>query len=367
MSILKQIHIADIHFGAIDPKLQFDILVDQVLNKLERLDFDVFFINGDLFHHKFMTNSDVVMYASMFIENVVNLCNYKHAELVILHGTASHDANQLKIFYHYMGGQVPIYIVEHTSFIEVKGCKILCIPEEYNMGREYYENFLYKSGTYDMAVMHGTLVESIYGKNVEDLDSNREPVFDINSFKFCNGPIICGHVHTPKCYDYHMYYCGSPIRWQFGEEETKGFIICLFDTVTHKYYVHLEEVTSFRYDTITLDSLVSYDPKSIISYINNLQATKGIDYLKVKFIENFDGLPIVKQYYKNKMNVVIDSSNVAFQEIAQQNQQNFQEFEEYKYVLDKNLSPLDIFVRYINQQKQDTYISVDELRKILET
>ena len=51
---LIEVHTADIHFGAMDPKIQYDILMNQMINKLIDLKFDVFFINGDLFHHKFI-------------------------------------------------------------------------------------------------------------------------------------------------------------------------------------------------------------------------------------------------------------------------------------------------------------------------
>ena len=126
---LIEVHTADIHFGAMDPKVQYDILMNQMINKLVDLKFDVFFINGDLFHHKFMSNSDVVMYASMFVDQVIQLCRSKNATLVLLHGTASHDANQLKLFYHYIG-TLDIRLIAHIQFEMIKGDRVLCTPEE---------------------------------------------------------------------------------------------------------------------------------------------------------------------------------------------------------------------------------------------
>ena len=112
--------------------------MEQMVNKIHDLQFDVFFINGDIFHHKFMSNSDTIMYASLFIDEVVRLCMSKNATLVLLHGTASHDADQLKLFYHYIGSGVDIRIVETTRFEIIKGIRVLCIPEEYNKGYDYY-------------------------------------------------------------------------------------------------------------------------------------------------------------------------------------------------------------------------------------
>lgn len=366
MRPLTQIHVADIHFGAINPADQYKILMKQLVYKIENLQYDFFFINGDLFHHKFMSNSDVVMYASMFIESVVCQCRRKGATLIILHGTASHDANQTKLFYHYMGS-LDICIVENTQFVMAKGIKILCIPEEYGKGEDYYREFLYNQGSYDMVVLHGTLAESIYGKDVEDLNSTREPVFSINSFKMCSGPVICGHVHVPMCYDDHMYYCGSPIRWQFGEEDPKGFLICVMNPYTNQYYIQLEEINSYSYTTITLTDILTKNANDIIKFINNEKESKGIDYIRIKFKEPYNEIDVIKQYYKYRFDVVIDSADVRFQNIVEQNQQANDEFKNYQYILDENLTPLEILVRYINQQKQDTFITVDELTKILET
>ena len=360
---LIEVHTADIHFGAMDPKVQYDILMNQMINKLIDLKFDVFFINGDLFHHKFMSNSDVVMYASMFVDQVIQLCRSKNATLVLLHGTASHDANQLKLFYHYIG-TLDIRIIEHIQFEMIKGARVLCIPEEYNMGYDYYANALFYSGSYDMAVLHGAVKGSIFGCNEANLNSNKAPVFDINSFRNCNGPIICGHVHIPGCYQNHIYYSGSPLRWQFGEEEPQGFIICLHNLDTRQYYIHLEEITSFRYDTINLDDMINSDPKDIINYISKLRQ-QGIDYIKIRFTGTSPNIGIIKKYYKNDFNIVVDASDAQFQETIRENQKANDQFKEYDYLMDPNLSPYEIFTRYVNQCKGEQFITVDELEKIL--
>ena len=61
---LIEIHTADIHFGAMDPKTQYDLLMSQMIGKVQGIQFDLFCINGDLFHHKFMSNSDAVLYGT---------------------------------------------------------------------------------------------------------------------------------------------------------------------------------------------------------------------------------------------------------------------------------------------------------------
>ena len=360
---LIEIHTADLHFGAMDPRIQYEILMKEMINRIESLKFDAFYINGDIFHHKYMSNSDVVMYASMFIDQVVQLCRKNNATLVILHGTASHDANQLKLFYHYIG-TVDIRIVEHIGFEIIKGKRVLCIPEEYNMGYDYYADKLFYSGYYDGVVMHGTIKNAIFGCNQVDLNSIKAPIFDLRCFGNCRGPIICGHVHIAKCYENHIYYSGSPLRWQFGEEQTKGFLTLLHNLDTDEYYVNLNEIESFRYDTINLDNMINCDPDEIIAYINSLRQS-GIDFVKVKFDGYNDNVSILKRYYKTNFNVVIDATDIGFKETVQKNKEVDDKFQQYNYIFDKNLSPYDIFTRYVNQCKGYEFITVDELEKIL--
>ena len=361
---LIEVHTADIHFGAMDPKVQYDILMEQMVKPLYTIQFDAFFINGDLFHHKFMSNSDVIMYALLFIDEIVKLCIRNNATLILLHGTYSHDADQLKLFYRYINSGVDIRIIEHMQFQDIKGTTVLCIPEEYGKGKEYYEQNLYYTQEYDMAVLHGNIKGAIYGLNKADLNSVKSPVFDINSFARCNGPILCGHSHIQGCYQNHIYYSGSPLRWQFGEEQEKGFLICLYDKLTHQYTVDFQPIKSFRYDTICLDSMVNYDPKDIINYIINLKNT-GIDFLKVKFGNATTSTDAVKQYFNARQDIRIDVQDSGFIETIKENQKNNDKFSQYDYLLDTNLSEYEIFAKYVNQSKGEEFITSDELIKIL--
>ena len=66
---LIEIHLADLHFGAFDPKLQYQILMEQVYNKIIQLPvIDIISVDGDIFDHKVMSNSDSALYATKFID-----------------------------------------------------------------------------------------------------------------------------------------------------------------------------------------------------------------------------------------------------------------------------------------------------------
>jgi hypothetical protein len=173
-------HIADLHFGAMEPNEQYKILKEQFLDKLYEMPIlDIVSICGDIFHHKFMANSNVVYIASYFITQLISICEQKNATLLILSGTYSHDADQIKLFYplaqQARNRGIDVRIIEEISMEYVKGKRILCIPELYNKGYDYYANYLYEGcgkeivndpqdRFYDACYMHGTYVGSIYGR-----------------------------------------------------------------------------------------------------------------------------------------------------------------------------------------------------------
>ena len=362
-----EVHIADIHFGVMKPELQFNILKEQFLYHLESMKIlDIVSINGDIFDHKFMANSDVIMYACYFIEAVVDICRRKNATLIIIAGTLDHDADQLKLFYHYIGKGVDVRIVEEVRFEYIKGKKVLIIPELYNKGANYYNQFLQNSGLYDSVYMHGTFKGNIYGKGVADLDSDREPVFCMEDFTNCRGPIVSGHNHTPGCHNTHFYYCGTPFRYKFGEEESKGFMVILHNIDSREYYVHFEQITSFRYDSINLDGMIDGDPKEIIERVKYMQAN-GVDNIRLQFSKNNeDNLNIIRSYFRANGNVKIDANFKNEQVIANMKKMD-DKYKEYQYLFDKGSIPEDKLSKYINYSKGYTYITTEDLVAFLKS
>lgn len=365
--IYVEAHIADIHFGAIDPQIQYQILYEQFLVPLSTLQvLDIVSINGDLYDHKFMANSNAVMYASYFINQLVQICKSKNATLIMINGTGSHDADQLKLFSPYLQDPYLDFrlVLYDAQFHFIKGKKILLIPELYNKGKEYYENFLFNQGVYDSCYLHGTFAGAIAGKNEPNLDSDREPVFKIEDFSACRGPIIAGHNHVFSRYKGDFYYSGSPIRWKFGEEEEKGFIILLHKPQSRQYLVHFEPIKSFRYDTVILDQMLEDDPKHIIDYIDSLKR-QGIDYIRIKFTKNnVEKILLLKNYYRTRSDIKIET-NFEQEKLRKEIEQIDERYQSYDYLFDKNLSPNEILVRYINQEYQDSYWTVDTLKEFL--
>lgn len=364
---LIEVHIADIHFGAIDPDKHYNILREQFLNKIEQIPFDILSIDGDIFDKKFMANSDAVAYAMLFVRNCVELCLQKQATLMIIAGTESHDAGQLQLFYGYLSDpNLDIRIVEQAKFEYVKGLKILCIPEEYGKGADYYYKLL--DEVYDSVFMHGTVVGSVYGANKEDLNSSKYPVFSIDSFAGCRGPIVAGHVHKAMCLNGYIYYCSNPIRYRFGEEEEKGFCIVIHNRETMAHKFEFIPIQSFRYDTIDIRALEWNDPKEIIQYLDALLAS-GIDNVRIDF-SNLDEpmvQRVVEQYYTNNPHVAIKrfvGKNSSNPEINTTNEV-LEKYSELNFLLDPKIDEYTKFVNFINHNEGTQFITVDRLKSVL--
>lgn len=365
-NIFLEAHISDIHFGAMDPLVQYRILREQFLDRIQDLNLDIISINGDLFDRKVLANTVVMTMAHLFINDLVEMCKYKGTTLLLIHGTESHDAHQLNNFYHlqsYDKDVLDVRIIEHACFEYIKGKTVLIIPEEYNKGYEYYRS-LFASRDYDACYMHSTFVNSIPGKNQVDLNSKREPVFGIENFWRCRGPIISGHVHVAHCYNSHFYYTGSPYRWCFGEEEPKGFMILCHDLNSEHYYLHFEEITSFRYDTIDLDDLLMSDPNEVIKYLNNLKES-GIDHIKLKIRKYSSTNDILKEYYRDKDWIKIDDRSKV-EQAAQASEEMMEKYSGLDFLYDPNIDEYTKFVMYVNHYEGENFVTVDKLKKIIE-
>ena len=168
-SVLVGVCTADLHFGAYNPREQYEILRKQFIEPViqyPKLDF--IFVIGDFYDHKLMGNSDGLYYASMLMADIVALAKTKRSTVIVLHGTFSHDSDQLKTFYHYMQeSDVDVRIVTTVQFEMVKNIKVLCIPELYNYPELEYQRYLTYSNYYDWL---------FYTVHLRDLDSSRQTI-----------------------------------------------------------------------------------------------------------------------------------------------------------------------------------------------
>ena len=364
---LTIVSIADIHFGGLDPKYTYETLRQQFIFKISNINFDILTICGDLFDAKFMSNNPIISYALLFMDEIINLCRQKQASLILLAGTESHDNGQLSLFYHYLQDpSIDFRIIENIEFISVKNVKILCIPEKYGIPEEEYNKVLFQSGGYDLCFLHGTLKNSFKGTEVSTLKSTHAPIFGINSFINCAGPILCGHYHIAGCYESYMYYNGSPLRFKFGEEQTKGFMITLYNPINRWHYNELIPIDSYIYTNINIDHLINEDTKKIIEYIKDKKEKNGIDFIRVQFNNAGENMNVVRSYFRNTANVKLQELNKKEKQQQQIDSAVLEKYNEYSYILDNSIDDYSKFCMYMNQNEGYEFITSQELIELLE-
>ena len=365
--VVKIVSIADIHMGVLDPQYMYTQLHNQFIERIRPLDFDILAICGDIFDSRFMSNNPIISYTLLLIQEIVDLCRSKGATLIMLDGTQSHDNGQLSLFYHYLQDpSIDLRIIENIQFEEVKGLRILCIPERYGIPQEEYEKFLYNSKAYDVCLLHGTFKGSIYGADVATLNSSHAPVFNMKNFDNCRGVILMGHVHIPGNYEEYAYYNGSALRFRFGEEQEKGFLVTLLNAETRMHYTELIPIDSYIYKTININHLINSDPKDIIEYIKSTKESEGIDYIRVQFNNATDNINVVRNYFKNNAFVKLHELDKKDKQMQQIDDTILEQNSQYSYILDPQLSDYEKFVMYVNQNEGYDFITTDELINLLE-
>ena len=143
-------------------------------------------------------------------------------------------------------------------------------------------------------------------------------------------------------------------------------MIVIMDLDTRQYYTHFEEITSFRYDTIELQDIISNDPKVVIDYIDDLKS-KGIDYLKIKFKYVIDGSSktIITNYYRNRNDVKLEFYDVQEEALEKAMQEQEEQATKYSFLTDPKVSDEEKFCSYVNMMEGHDFINVSRLREIL--
>lgn len=232
-NIVKIASIADIHFGKKSkPSELYNELKEEFIPVLEKFKPDIIEIAGDLYDSRQTMNSEAAIYCNMFISDI-NEFTKKGATVIVVHGTLSHDNNQIDSYNHYLSDNFRIYKKACTDIIH--GLRYLILPEEYvSNQKEYYKDLMHPSTPHDKCVGHG-MFKHAGGYVHESVESkSKSVVWDVKDFKnIVKGIVSFGHIHTSSILD-NVIYIGSFSRFNFGESEPKGFYLIEHETNTGK-------------------------------------------------------------------------------------------------------------------------------------
>jgi DNA repair exonuclease SbcCD nuclease subunit len=328
---------------------------------------------GDLFHNIITMNYSTSHVVLIFMESVIELCKQKEIQYVrIIQGTISHDNNQLHNFHMFENRpDVDFKIIMNvTSERFPEGLEVLYLPEEYMKDpKEYYGPWLDNAEKrYDFIFGHGMVKEVAFVAKSQESENtmSKAPIFDskqlINS---CKGPIFFGHIHIRTTIREHLYYPGSFSRWRFGEEDPKGWYLCIYDMDSHKYInTFIENTLAPEYTTVSLELTEYYaeHPEKIEAVVKQLPAEHIRLQIIVGEVDSAFALKYLTDVYGKGSRVKLDIKNRE-KELLDEHENEVMERlkDKYGFVFDDSLTLAEVIQKFIKAKKdKDTPLEVIE-------
>lgn len=348
-------HISDIHFGAMDGEQLYREMKNEFIGTLKKLPvLDVIFIQGDLTHYELGLNSRHAYYMLKTFEKIVKFAKKRNVAIRVIKGTKSHDHDQLDVLTTF-SNEVDIKVIRTVQVEEFNGAKILYIPEEYMKDPDsYYAEYF--DDTYDYIIGHGMMEEESFHNNNNQLHLSDAPVFNTKQLSSIGHVICFGHIHNAHVWN-DVYYTGSFSRWQFGEEEPKGFLISLFDKETKKKVIlPIINKMARKYSDFIIDKYVeTLDVELIIDLIESRYIDNKIYKMRVIVNEKKDSeymgkVAIIQNHftYNRLIEIVIKNSKLKADE---EDEIGLEIEEKYKYLFDDNLNPTQKISLFIKNEK----------------
>ena len=361
--------ISDIHIGASNTEKLYEeyksIFINTIKNDYDSLNFII--ICGDYFDHKLFLNEKDSAYAYTMMIDLLEATR-DDVKIRLIYGTESHECNQyniiskLKTIY-----KRDIEVIKYASEEELfPDLHILYLPEEHIYNKdEYYNELFSEYGKYDYIFGHGIIREAMKeaATQIENKQGKRKkvPVFSTAELrKLCKGETYFGHYHV-NCDMDNVFYVGSFTRWQFGEEEPKGFYKISCNTDKNKYSHEFIENTlapiyktiSFGYDNKVFKSID--DTKNTLDHIDKIIKDNYFDNVRFMFNIPLDYedpeflILYLKERYKFNDSIKLEIVNGYIDnKRKQQKEEVKEENDKYSFIFDKNMSLEDKTSYFIN-------------------
>lgn len=261
--MLKIVAAGDFHFG--NPKINAEALYMKLKKYFypELMDAELCFLTGDIYDQLLTVNSKAYKYAALFILDLMKISSDTGMQIRVLHGTYTHDRDQLSVFNIFKYPNSRIKIINEITAEEISDIRCGMDEIHQNIRVAYLpDNLPYKESSDAIAHLERNLtvlgwqsVDLLIGhgsfSHVIPADSSHRPpcLYSAEQFEhIVHGPIVMGHIHTSGRYR-NIIYCGSYDRMAHNEEEPKGFYVVTKDingnTGWKNRFVKNEEATLF--------------------------------------------------------------------------------------------------------------------------
>ena len=370
--------LSDVHIDRSDlDKLynEYKSLVIDYISKMKKLDFLV--ILGDWFDHKLFLNSRGSEYSYKMLHDLFEVCAEKNTKIRIVYGTESHECDQYNLINNIDTFGLDVKVIKHVSEEDLfDDLKVLYLPEEsiYNKS-EYYKEYFSENQKYDYVFGHGVIREAMKeaAASIESSSGNRRkvPVFSTAELeRICRGKTYFGHyhVHTVLGVNDAVSYVGSFTRWEFGEEEDKGFyhISCnpSKDNYSDEFIVNTlcqsYKTIYFGYD----NSIFKEESKmqDALEHFDSLVKKDVFDHLRLEFNIPEDAnnpeymINLINEKYKFNQNIKTEIKHGYIEKEKERKKKEIKEVnEKYSFIFDKNIDIAENTRHYIAIEYEKTY------------
>lgn len=338
--------LADLHFGAIkDAKYVKSIWDDIILKEIISNKTDLVVILGDYFDRLFATNDDLISLPIECMDTLVRAC--KNTKIRIIYGTESHEMNQYNLFNHFMN-HGDIRIIRHHCEETINGKSILYLPEEYVQDKQIeYADTLYAK-KYDYIFGHGIIVEGmppIVGMSKPKSKEKQVPRFKVKELSEHSKITVFGHYHIHTDID-NVHYVGSLFRWKFGEDTPKGYTIiedCEFKFIENK---EAWPFITYEFQDDDVSTISQKIAKIKEKHADIFESGHG----KIRFIFKSDN----PSFYENLRTTLMQDkmiSSMIKTEVETRVETDDGLEDEFEFVLDKSIPPIDKISRLIHITK----------------
>lgn len=370
---LNGLFIADIHIGAMSidqTKIEINFLKEYIENKY----FDYIIIGGDFWDRKIYTYEEYIRIGMNLMLTMLDHCD----KLRIVHGTKSHDNNQFNIFEPFLEKYdfKIIYTVEEEELFD--GVNVLYIPEEYVYSKnEYYHDFFERKYSYVFG--HGVISEAmsnaIKSMKKDTQTRKKAPVFTCGELSsICDYATYFGHYHIHTDVNEKVFYSGSYSRYEFGQEEPKGFFEIHYKNGISSHEMIINESTRnyitilfgynhsiFNPETDLLDELKKIKKKKEIS---------GTDKLRLKFNipEDYENseyfIKLVNNVFQSDDDIKVEITNGYIANKKAVSKEKFKEVKErFGYIFEDNA--VEEKLRLFIKEKYNKDISIEKMKKYI--
>lgn len=359
--------IADLHIGnknvpASTIKKQLKKHFFKVLESFPVL--DGIFVLGDVSHTALSMNSEYASVYTWFASRIYRLARDKHASVIWILGTRSHDMDQLNTIRHYIdnddGVDFRIYDTVEEAILW-DNYKLLILPDVKVKQLAEVDQYLTEPMKYDMILGHGIIEQMQYIQQESENIPTKTYIYDANKLmQACKGPILFGHIHQYQHLNQKFYYVGPFTMLERGWQDAGFAVIGIADQDRTKFkvehYINPDSANFYEFK-ITDRILNSIPMDEIIATIDEVvNGAKDNDLITIRIkrtsdMESNEKVMLLENRYRKDKRISIVKKVKTVQEEERETEHEAL-MNKYSYLMDQSIElPSLVYQYYIDDFK----------------